>query len=133
MRTQDLSNVDFAESDIGLLLAQLSSTEFDQFCFGVIGFDVDERVQIYNVREAEMAGLNKVAVIGGRMFEVVAPCMNNYLVADKFKHARERSSALDVMLPYVLTLRMRPTPCRLRLLSVPKSALQFILISRANL
>jgi hypothetical protein len=48
------------------------------------------------------------------------------MVAQRFEDETE----LDEILPYVLTLRMRPTPVRLRMLSTASEPLDFILIER---
>ena len=52
--------------------------------------------------------------------------MNNFLVAQRF----EDEPAIDAILPYVLTLRMRPTRALLRLLAAPDAPLNYILIER---
>jgi photoactive yellow protein len=108
----------------------LSSAGLDQLPFGVIGFDGDGVICIYNAPEARWAGLDRDNVVGSPMFEVVAPCMNNYLIAERFAQALENHEPLDVTLDYVLTLRMRPTPCTLRLLADKMSRVRFILINR---
>jgi hypothetical protein len=52
--------------------------------------------------------------------------MNNFMVAQRF----EDEPDIDVIIPFVLTLRMRPTPVRLRLLASRLGLLRFILIDR---
>jgi photoactive yellow protein len=123
-------NLLFGSPKIFATLLLLSISELDELPFGVIGFDGEEKICIYNAPEAGWAGLNKNKVLGTSMFEVVAPCMNNYLVAQRFKHAFQHHEALDATLDYVLTLRMRPTPCALRLLAEPTSHIRLILVSR---
>lgn len=123
-------SIKFDESGLFAVLAALSSAALDHLPFGVIGFDDDEKICIYNAPEARWAGLDRDKVIGSPMFEVVAPCMNNYLIAERFKGALENHEVLDATLDYVLTLRMRPTPCALRLLADPVSRIRFILINR---
>lgn len=125
--TQDLH---FDSPKLFATLLLLSAGELDELSFGVIGFDAEEKICIYNTPEAGWAGLNRDKVLGTSMFEVVAPCMNNYLVAERFEHALQNHEALDTILDYVLTLRMRPTPCALRLLAGPTSRIRFILIRR---
>jgi hypothetical protein len=56
----------------------------------------------------------------------VAQCMNNFMVAQRFEDEPE----IDDIVPYVLTLRMRPTRVRLRLLATPGIARRYILIER---
>jgi photoactive yellow protein len=107
-------------------LEVMSEDDRDVLAFGVVGIDSDGTTIIYNRTEAEMAGLDQQSVIGTGFFENVAQCMNNFMVAQRF----EDESDLDEIIPYVLTLRMRPTRVRLRLLAQLGSPLNFILIER---
>lgn len=52
-----------------------------------IGFDDEGIVKVYNSCESEMAGLLLESVIDEDLFNTVAPCMNNFLVAQKFEDA----------------------------------------------
>lgn len=108
-------------------LDRLTASEFDLLEFGVIGFDQDELVTVYNRYEAETAGLSPERVIGGNLFTAVAPCTNNYLVAERFR----QEATLDEELDYVFTLRMRPTPVRLRLLVAPTALRRYMIVMRA--
>jgi photoactive yellow protein len=98
----------------------------DQLPFGVVGLNAAGITKVYNETEARMAGLNPKKVIGTSFFDAVAQCMNNFMVAQRFEDEPE----LDVIIPFVLTLRMRPTPVRLRLLASSSRPLRFILIER---
>jgi photoactive yellow protein len=98
----------------------------DALPYGAVGLAADTIVQSYNTTEARMAGLDRASVIGVPFFEAIAQCMNNFMVAQRFEDEPE----LDVIVPYVLTLRMRPTKVRLRLLASPTSARRYILIER---
>ncbi|TPG38039.1 PAS domain-containing protein [Sphingomonas koreensis] len=98
----------------------------DALPFGVVGVDHQGTTQVYNRTEAEMAGLDRESVLGSGFFETVAQCMNNFMVAQRF----EDEPSLDEIIPYVLTLRMRPTRVRLRLLARADGPLRFILIER---
>ena len=60
-------------------------------------------------------------VVGQPLFTVVAPCMNNYLVAQRFEDAAATGTVLDATIDYVLTLRMRPMKVHLRLLASAES------------
>jgi photoactive yellow protein len=93
-------------------LAMMLPEMLDGLPYGVIGMATDGTVDIYNAAESRLAGLSPSRVLGQHLFTVVAPCMNNYLVAQRLEDEVE----LDVIVPYVLTLRMRPTPVKLRLL-----------------
>jgi hypothetical protein len=68
--------------------------------------------------------------VGHHLFTVVAPCMNNFMVAQRFEDALASGSALDVTLDYVLTLRMRPVKVKLRLLADSGCAHRYVLVQR---
>ncbi len=58
--------------------------------------------------------------------------MNNYLVATRFEEATSGCTVLDATIDYVLTLRMRPTKVKLRLLASPARALRYVLVERRS-
>ena len=87
-------------------------------------------VRRYNSFESKAAGLSPQRVLGSSLFDVVAPCMNNFLVAQRFEDALAESATLDDTINYVLTLRMRPVKVHLRLLAAPDSALPYVLVHR---
>lgn len=120
----------FADPKLGAALASATPADLDALDFGVIGFDAQGVVRAYNALESKMAGLSLERVIGHELFTVVAPCMNNYLVAQRFDDAAATGSALDETVGYVLTLRMRPVKVVLRLLAEPGAALRFVLVQR---
>ncbi|PTQ65450.1 photoactive yellow protein [Sphingomonas sp. PP-CE-3G-477] len=107
-------------------LDTMSVDERDALPFGVVGFEADTIVQSYNATEARMSGLDPATVIGVPFFDAVAQCMNNFMVAQRFEDEPE----IDDIIPYVLTLRMRPTRVRLRLLAAPGTPRRYILIER---
>jgi photoactive yellow protein len=107
-------------------LVEMDAERLDRVPFGVIGFTSDATVTAYNATESRNAGLSPKRVLGKHFFEEVAPCMNNFMVAQRF----DDEDALDDILPYVLTLRMRPTPVRLRLLKAAGCVTRFVLIER---
>ena len=98
----------------------------DRLTFGAIGFDRETIVDAYNAAEARLAGLDPARVLGLPLFDVVAQCMNNFMVAQRFEDEPE----LDATIPYVLTLRMRPTRVRMRLLASKDTPRRYILIER---
>ena len=120
----------FADPDLLPLIAELGDAGLDQLQFGVIGFDREGLVRRYNAWESRAAGLSPERVLGQPLFTSVAPCMNNQLVAHRFTAAVACGEALDDTVPYVLTLRMRPTKVRLRLLASAGDGLHYLLIER---
>lgn len=102
----------------------------DGLAFGVIGFDAEGLVRRYNDTETHLAALGRHRVVGLPLFSVVAQCMNNYLVAQRFDDAAADGTPLDVTLDFVLTLRMRPTPVKLRLLAGTPGAMRYVCVLR---
>ena len=107
-----------------------SQEQIDALDFGVIGFDADANVQRYNAFESQAAGLSPQRVIGEPLFTNVAPCLNNFLVAQRFEDAMADGSELDDTIDYVLTLRMRPVKVKLRLLASAASGTRYVLVQR---
>ena len=107
-------------------LEAMSEQERDALPYGVVGLDADTIVKSYNATEARMAGLDQASVLGVPFFDAIAQCMNNFMVAQRFVDEPE----LDAIIPYVLTLRMRPTQVRMRLLATPTMPHRYILIER---
>lgn len=128
------TTIAFDQAQLWATQAALDESALDALGFGVIGFDAAELVQRYNATESRLAALGRRQVLGLPLFGVVAPCMDTALVAQRFHDARAQGQALDLTLDYVLTLRMRPTPVRLRLLAAaadaPPGALRFVCVQR---
>jgi photoactive yellow protein len=107
-----------------------SQEQIDALDFGVIGFDADTNVQRYNAFESQAAGISPQRVLGQPLFTNVAPCMNNFMVAQRFEDALADGTPLDDTIDYVLTLRMRPVKVALRLLASPASGNRYVLVQR---
>ena len=122
----------FQQPDLEKRLATFSADGADKLDFGVIGFDNEILVQVYNEFESKASGLSPHRVLGLPLFTVVAPCMNNYLVAQRFEDALESGVALDETIAYVLTLRMRPVKVSLRLIATPGAAMRYLIVDRPS-
>lgn len=125
-----MNEINFNMPALGQALQQQSSTQLDALPFGVIGFDNEGLVKVYNTYESQVAGLSFDSVIDADLFNTVAPCMNNFLVAQKFEDAVDEAAELDVIMDYVLTLKMKPTPVKLRLISSPQLTYHYVVILR---
>ena len=97
----------------------------DDLPFGLITMDRGGTVVGYNTYEAERAGFAPERVRGLNFFETVAPCTNNYLIAQRYIDGGD----LDEELDFVFTVRMEPTPVRLRLLATANSSRQYLAVS----
>jgi photoactive yellow protein len=109
-------------------LSSASTSALDELPYGVIGLSADGLVKVYNATESKLAGLPAGRVLGGDFFNNIAQCMNNFMVAQRFIDEPEIDSTID----FVLTLRMRPTPVRLRMLQSAATELHFVLIQRTR-
>lgn len=129
---QDTHAIHFSDLQMLSHLNQASGEELDALDFGVIGFGSDGVVRRYNAFESKAAGLSLGRVLDQPLFTVVAPCMNNFLVAQRFEDAAASGERLDDTIDYVLTLRMRPVKVKLRLLLEPASDLRYVLVHRVS-
>ena len=127
-----MSSPRFDDADLADWLAQADDAALDALGYGTIGFGRDGRITRYNAWESRAAGFPADEARGQDLFVELAPCMNNYLVAQRFEDAVAEQTALDETLPYVLTLRMRPVKVRLRLLYQPGMAQRFVLVDRSS-
>ena len=128
----DLLTLAFDQTDLGVALGSLDDTDLDNLDFGVIGCDAETVVRRYNAFESKCAGLAPQRVLGQPLFTVVAPCMNNCLVAQRFEDAAAGGESLDATIDYVLTLRMRPVKVILRLLAANAMPLRYVLVQRSS-
>lgn len=127
-----MNSIDFTSSGLFDALQEASDDTLDACNFGIIGFDRDGIVRRYNRFESQAAGLHGSKAIGNALFTLVAPCMNNFMVAQRFEDAADNETALDDTIDYVLTLRMRPSRVKLRLLSEPGAAMRYVAVQRAG-
>lgn len=122
--------LDFDQAGLMAALAPLDAAALDQVPFGLIGFDADGLIVRYNRWESDAARLRPEQVLTLHVFNNVAQCMNNFQVAQRFDDAQANGEALDVTVDWVLTLRMKPTPVRLRLLAQPGHPIRYVCIER---
>jgi photoactive yellow protein len=116
----------FDQPGVQVLLDRATADALDELTFGLVRMDRAGIVDFYNRWESTATGLTPERVLGRHFFTDVGPCTNNYLIATRF----EDEPALDVVLPYVFTLRMKPSPVTLRLLKSPGSPHLYLLVKR---
>ncbi len=126
----DVASLQFGQADILTRIDALDDAALDRLDFGVIGFDADTRVRRYNAFESRLAGLSPDRVLGHALFTAVAPCMNNFMVAQRFADAADAAESLDETLDYVFTLRMRPAKVVVRMVASPSQGLRYVLVNR---
>lgn len=122
-----MTDLRFDAPDVVDALEAMTLEDTDDLDFGLVVMDRHGTVVWYNAHEAEHTGFVPAEVMGKRFFETVGPCMNNYLVAQRY----ESSDELDETLDYVFTVKMEPTPVTLRLLARSGSARQYLAVEFA--
>jgi photoactive yellow protein len=120
------SEVDFDGPELQAQLDKFSDdpARYDALDFGLIAMDLDGTVLAYNRVESEFARVAPERALGLVFFTEVAPCTNNYLVAGRF----EEESTLDETIDYTFTVKMRPTPVKLRLLKDDRAERQYLAV-----
>ncbi|NBC30406.1 MAG: photoactive yellow protein [Spirochaetes bacterium] len=116
--------VEFEEKRIIEFLDSMSDGDLDALDFGVVRMTYQGEVTAYNKAEAELSGMKSELVLGKNFFVQVAPCTNNYMVAERFGNAEE----LDEVIDYVFTYAMVPTPVTLRMVKSASSESQYLLV-----
>lgn len=93
------------------LLEETEESLLDEAPFGIVRMSPEGTVTFYNSTECDFSGLRKEQVEGHNFFTDVAPCTNNFMVAERY-----REEELDTVLEYVFTFVMEPTEVTLRLI-----------------
>lgn len=106
-------------------LERATASELDDARFGVIRMDREGVVLNFSRHEVHLSGLSASGVVGRNFFIEVAPCCNNYLVAERYGEPGD----LDASLDYVFTYRMKPRPVRLRLLKRADGGEQYLVVT----
>lgn len=114
----------FTQSNLLSALEECDEHLLDKLEFGVVGMNASGAVERYNAAESKIAGLSAGRVIGKNFFTEVAPCTNNFLVAQRFQD----EETLDVTIPYVFTVKMRPRKVELRLLKAPAAKRMYLVV-----
>lgn len=114
----------FTTEAIAERLDGLDDQELDELDFGVVRMTHDGVVIAYNRAESRVSGMQPENVKGRNFFVQVAPCTNNYLVAERYRQDDE----LDEVLDYVFTYAIVPTPVTLRLVKRAESSWCYLLV-----
>jgi photoactive yellow protein len=101
----------FSDANIIDWLDTHSEENYDSLPYGVVQMNGQGIVTAYNTYESVIGGISKENAIGKNFFVQVAPCTNNFMVAEKYKQ-----ESLDEELPYLFTYVTQPTPVILRLI-----------------
>jgi photoactive yellow protein len=115
----------FSEATIIDWLDSNSGESYDALPYGVVQMNEQGIVKAYNSNISIIGGVTKDNAIGKNFFVQVAPCTNNFMVAEKYQQ-----ETLDEEMPYMFTYITQPTPVILRLLK-GKNGNQYLLAKNA--
>ncbi len=104
-------NNEFDSNDILEWLDEQPDEILDNLNFGLVKMSRTGTVVFYNKEEELITGVKRENSIGKHFFTQVAPCTNNFLVAEKYSKA-----TLDEQVQYIFTYVTQPIPVQLRLL-----------------
>ncbi len=118
-------NLTFNDPLLPEWLETSSEKDHDNLPFGVVKMNYDGVVTNYSKGQSDLSGVSKENARGKHFFTQVAPCTNNFMVAEKYK-----SDSLDEIMPYMFTYITLPTPVELRLIKGSKGN-QYLLAKNA--
>ncbi len=119
-------NAEFSATDLLTSLEIADGPSYDTLPFGVVKMTKDGIIVAYNKTESEIAGVTPGNAIGKHFFTQVAPCTNNFMVAERYA-----SIELDEEIDYMFTYIVSPTKVRLRLLKSAKCKHQYLLVQKS--
>lgn len=96
-------------------LPTLGNERYDELEFGLVRLSQEGRVIAYNLAQSRITGVTSDYALGKHFFTEVAPCTNNFMVAEKYNEP-----TLDEILPYMFTVVTKPTRVKLRLIKDDK-------------
>jgi photoactive yellow protein len=121
----------FAPLELLTNLPNMKTNQLDMLDFGCIRVSDEGIIISYNRWQAEFAQVDQQEAIGKNFFRELAPCTNNRLVFGRFKQGVV-DKALDVVVSYAFTYRMRPTLVKVHLYRDPKSQTNWVLVARVG-
>lgn len=117
--------IDFSSAHLMEWLETKDNSSYDQLLFGVVKMDKEGTVVYYNQQESLITGVDPVIAKGKNFFIQIAPCTNNFMVAERYKQD-ELDESLDYLFTYVTT----PTKVRLRLLKSVAYSHQYMIVHK---
>jgi len=114
----------FNDAELALWLNEATSFELDSQPFGIVKMNHQAEVIYYSNTQSDITGVSPTHAKGKNFFVQIAPCTNNFMVAEKYK-----KPLLDETMPYMFTYVTKPTPVTLRLIKT--NNWQFLLTLKA--
>jgi len=109
-------------------LETMDQAAMDQEDFGIVRMNSMGMINAYNKYELALSGHQLHEVLDKDFFQQIAPCTNNFMVAERYSS----EANLDEEMDYVFTYRMKPTKVKLRLLARPEEENQYLLVRKVS-
>jgi len=113
------------DSELPAWLDANTEEAYEQLSFGVVRMDNFGIITAYNDSQSALTGVTKETAIGKHFFTQIAPCTNNFMIAERYKE-----EVLDEIIPYMFTYVTKPTKVELRLIKGKKGN-QYLLAQNA--
>ena len=123
-----MNQITFDQKNIAEALSKISDDQLNAIDFGITGLDNDCVVTRYNNYLVNLSGVSIQKAVGFHYFSNVAPCMNNFMVSQKLEDAIDESTSLDETINYVLSVKMKPTKVKIRLVYDSDLMVSYVLI-----
>jgi photoactive yellow protein len=120
--------IDFAMPGLFDWLERASAGDLDGLAFGLVALAAGGIVEHYNLAEANLSGLTPARVVGRDFFTSVAPCANNFMVAERFA----TEPTIDAVVDYIFTFRLAPMKVRLRLMRRQGGRRSYLAVQRRD-
>ncbi len=117
--------IEFSSKSLLTWLESQQNSMYDELPFGVVKMNKNGIVVYYNKQESTITGVDSGMAVGKNFFVQIAPCTNNFMVAEKYKLAE-----LDEELNYLFTYVTTPTKVKLRLLKSAEHWHQYMLVHK---
>jgi photoactive yellow protein len=118
-------NLTFDDPTLPVWLDAHNEAAYDSLPFGVVKMDHNGVVTDYSKGQSTLSGVAKENAKGKHFFTQVAPCTNNFMIAEKYT-----ADSLDETIPYMFTYITKPMPVDLRLIK-GSSGSQYLLAKNA--
>ncbi len=121
----------FVPAELLTNLPTMKQSQMDMLDFGCIKLDDEGRILNYNRWQGEFAGVDPQEALRKNFFRELAPCTNNRLVFGRFKQG-VTDGALDVVVSYAFTYKMRPTLVKVHLYRDQATRTNWVLVRRVG-
>lgn len=123
-----MNQITFDQNNIVEALSKISDDELNLIDFGITGLDNDFMVTRYNKYLVNLSGVSIQSAVGFHYFSNIAPCMNNFMVSQKLEDAIDEGTSIDETINYVLSVKMKPTKVKIRLVYNSDLMVSYVLI-----